>query len=124
MKHDETDSEERREQVALFRHSVIGELIHLPRGKGSGLYETLREKAERDYDIPGTLRRRIAVETMREWLTAYRKGGFEALKPKVRKDDGTTRAIPQQVVDLLVETKEENRQVDLQKQQEEHDAGS
>lgn len=107
------DEEKRREQIALFRYGVIADLIHLPRGKGSGLYDKLRDKADRDWEIPFTLRRRIAVETMREWLTAYRKGGFDALSPKVRRDNGVTRAIPQHVADLLVETKEANRKLSV-----------
>jgi transposase InsO family protein len=103
------DDEKRRELIALFRYGVIADLIHLPRGKGSGLYKKLREKADRDWEIPFTTRRCIAIETMRDWLTAYRKGGFAALAPKVRNDNGMTRAIPQHVADLLVETKEEHR---------------
>lgn len=43
------DDEKRREQIALFRYGVIAELIHLPRGKGSGLYDKLRDKAARDW---------------------------------------------------------------------------
>lgn len=104
-----SDDEKRREQIALFRYGVIADLIHLPRGKGSGLYDKLREKSARDWEIPFTRRRRIAEETMRGWLSAYRKGGFEALRPKVRSDNGLTRAIPRAVADLIVETKETHR---------------
>jgi hypothetical protein len=43
------DDTKRREQIALFRYGVIADLIHLPRGKGGGLYDKLREKSERDY---------------------------------------------------------------------------
>lgn len=107
------DDEKRREHIALFRYGVIADLIHLPRGKGSGLYDQLRDKAARDWEIPFTRRRRIAAETMRDWLTAYRKGGFDALKPKKRKDNGQTRAIPQRVADLLVETKEQERELSV-----------
>jgi transposase InsO family protein len=107
------DDQERREQIALFRYGVIADLIHLPRGKGSGLYDKLREKSDRDWEIPFTLRRRLATETMRDWLTAYRKGGFDTLKPKIRKDNGLTRAIPQRVADLIVETKEAHRELSV-----------
>ncbi len=107
------DDSNRREQIALFRYGVIADLIHLSRGKGSGLYEKLHKKSECDWEIPFTLRRHIAAETMRDWLTAYRKGGFDALKPKTRKDNGATRAIPQHVADLLVETKEAHRDLSV-----------
>jgi transposase InsO family protein len=108
-----SDDETRREQIALFRYGVIADLIHLPLGKGSGLYDKLRDKSGRDWEIPFTRRRRIATETMRDWLTDYRKGGFDALKPKTRSDNGMTRAIPQRVADLLVETKETHRELSV-----------
>jgi transposase InsO family protein len=95
-------------QVALFRYGLIADLIHLPRGKGSRLYAKLREKAALDYTIPGTHRTRVEVETIRDWLGQYRRGGFDALKPKPRSDIGACRSIPQEVVDVLVSLKEEH----------------
>ena len=53
--------------VALFRYGLIADLLHLPVGDRS-LHARLREKAAREYDIPGTLRRRVAAETLRDWL--------------------------------------------------------
>jgi transposase InsO family protein len=49
------------------------------------------------------------VETLRDWLGLYRAGGFDALKPKPRKDIGSARAIPTEVLDLLVSIKDEHR---------------
>ena len=108
MKCDDNDETRLREQIALFRYGLIADLLHLPEGK-NGLYKKLTEKAERDYQIPGTLRTRVAAETMRDWLTLYRKGGFDSLLPKVRRDEGQARAIPQSIADQLVQWKEENR---------------
>ena len=42
----------------------------------------MREKAAREYDIPGSTRRRVAAETLRDWLYAYRRAGFDGLKPR------------------------------------------
>jgi len=108
MNHDENDNARLREQIALFRYGLIADLLHLPEGK-NGLYKKLTEKAERDYEIPGTLRRHVAAETMRDWLGLYRKGGFDALLPKVRRDSGQARAIPQEIADQLLCWKDENR---------------
>lgn len=94
--------------IALFRHSVLGELIHFPLGR-RGLYELIHAKSRVEYEIPGSLRRHIATETIRHWLKVYRKGGFDALIPKTRKDAETSRAIPQEVQDLLVALKDEHR---------------
>ena len=99
---------ERRQQVALFRYGVIADLLHLERGRQRGLYAKLREKAARDWDIPGSHRRKVEAETIRGWLADYRRGGFDALLPKARKDSGSARAIPQEIADRLCETKEQH----------------
>lgn len=96
-----------REQTALFRYSVIADLIHRPPGE-KGLYPLLREKAAKVYDIPGSRRTHVAAETIRDWLAAYRKGGFDALHPQPRRDQGRARAIPQEIADLLCHIKDDN----------------
>jgi len=80
-----------------------------PEAAGQSLHERLRQKAAGSYCIPGTRRTRVAVETLRDWLQAYRSGGFEALRPKPRKDIGHARSIPHDTVDLLVHLKDEHR---------------
>lgn len=98
--------DERRREIALFRYSVIADLVHLePHHRG--LYAMLAKKAEAEYTIPGSLRRHVAPETMRGWLRAYRRGGFDALVPRVRADHGSTRSIPPHVVDLLCHIKDD-----------------
>jgi len=91
--------------VALFRYGLIADLLHLPVGDRT-LHARLREKASREYDIPGTTRRRVAAETLRDWLYAYRRAGFDGLKPRVRADHGHARALPQAVADELCALKE------------------
>lgn len=99
--------DEHRQKVALFRYSVIADLIHLKPGS-KGLYALLEDKAAKDYDIPGTRRRHVAPETIRGWLKAYRKRGFDGLVPKKRKDVGDSHSIPKEVQDLLILLKEDN----------------
>lgn len=98
--------DETREKIALFRYGLIGDLIHRPAGE-KGLYALLAHKAAQSYEIPGTLRTRVATETVRGWLRAYRRGGFEALRPQPRRDQGLSRSIPQEVADLLCSLKED-----------------
>jgi putative transposase len=93
------------EAVAWFRYGLIADLLHLPPGHRR-LQAQLREKAEREYEIPGSVRRRVAAETLRDWLYAYRRGGFDALKPRSRRDTGHVRALPQAVADQLCALKE------------------
>ncbi len=104
--------DERRREIALFRYGVIADLVHLePHHRG--LYALLAKKAELDYTIPGSLRRHVAPETMRGWLRAYRQGGFDALAPRVRADQGSTRSIPMHVVDLLCQMKEDSPELSI-----------
>ena len=98
--------EELRKAVALFRYGLIADVLRLPLGSGE-IRRTLNEKAQRTYVIPGTRRTRVAVETMRDWLSLYRTGGFEALYPKTRADRGQPRRLPPEVAELLVSLKTE-----------------
>ena len=101
-----------RQATALFRYGLIADLIHLPPGS-RGLYARLREKAAADYSIPGSTRARVAPETLRHWLKAWRRGGFDALLPKGRTDQGRSRALPQAVADALLSLKEEQPQLSI-----------
>src|SRR5205814_687563 len=110
MRDDTRAHDKRSEEIALFPYGLISDLIHptdsdAPRK----LYERLRDKASRSYCIPATRRTHVAVETLRDWVKLYQRGGFDALKPKPRKDIGSARAIPQPVIDDLVEMKDQHR---------------
>lgn len=90
-----------REQIALFRYGVIAELVSRP------LAPREKEKllgtiAERTWDVPGSERTHIGRTTVRDWLELYKTHGFEGLKPSPRADAGRSRAIPQEVQDLLL----------------------
>ena len=104
MKDPDTDA---REAVALFRYGLIAELVNLPRGT-PGIGAKLRAKANKSYVIPGTRRTRVAVETLRDWLSLYRQGGFEALAPKPRGDRGRARRLPPDIAEQLVAIKTEH----------------
>jgi transposase len=107
------ETKKRSEEVALFRHGLIADLARMEPGT-KGLYRLLEVKAAADYCIPGSTRTRVAEETLRTWLRLYRRGGFEALKPKPRKDAGDSRALTQEVKDLLVSIKEDNAELSVQ----------
>lgn len=108
----ESDSK-RLEEVALFRHGLVAELVHLEPGS-KDLAEKLREKTRGTHAIPGSTRGYVAVETLRGWLRVYRKGGFEALKPKLRCDAGQSHALPQSVSDVLLQLKEDKPELSVQ----------
>lgn len=101
-----------REQIALFRYGLIADLLHREPGE-KGLYALLHQKAEKTYEIPGTRRSRVAAETIRDWWGAYKQGGFDALLPKPRRDQGRARVIPQELADLLCHLKDDNRELSV-----------
>lgn len=106
----EDERSKRAEEVALFRYGLISDFLHPPGEETCRkLYQRLREKASQSYCIPGSRRTRVAVETLKDWLDAYRGGGFDALRPKPRSDIGHARSIPPEVLDLLVHTKDDHR---------------
>jgi putative transposase len=104
---------DRRHAIALFRYGLIADLVRLQPGS-KGLYALLTQKAAGEYTIPGSSRTRVAEETIRDWLKAYRRGGFEALLPKPRADRGQARSLPPEVVDALLDTKEGNPKLSVQ----------
>jgi transposase InsO family protein len=102
-----------RQAVALFRYGLIADLLHLPPGS-KGLYARIAQKAAGEYTIPGSTRTRVAAETLRDWLKAYRRGGFDALLPKPRADRGQARSLPPEVVDVLLTIKEGHPKLSVQ----------
>ena len=101
-----------RQAIAFFRYGLIADLVHLPVG-APGTGAIMRAKAEQIYTIPGTTRTRVAAETMRHWITDYRRGGFEALYPKPRTDRGKPRRLPPEVAERLIALKTENAALSL-----------
>jgi transposase InsO family protein len=98
--------------VALFRYGLIAEFVSVP-DPGPGLYARLREKAAASYTIPGSRRTRVAVETLRDWIQLYRRGGFEALLPKARADRGRSRALSDAIAEALLAIKEEHPRLSI-----------
>jgi putative transposase len=95
-----------REQIALFRYGVIAELVGrmpAPREKE----KLLCALSDREWDIPGSSRRRIGRTTVRDWIVLYQTHGFEGLKPGLRADAGRSRAIPEEVQELLLQLRAE-----------------
>src|SRR5271165_799041 len=95
------------EKLALFRYGLVAPLVleALPRGE---LTRRAQEMAARHYDIPGSQRISVSVDTLLDWALRYRTGGFEALAPKPRQDRGHSRAPTPQLADLIERLKREN----------------
>lgn len=86
------EKEKKLNAICDFRYSLIAELCnpYLPVGK---LKEMIKEKANREYDIPYSTKRSISEGCIKKWLYLYKKYGKQALLPKERNDCGRSRSI-------------------------------
>jgi putative transposase len=98
--------EDRKEQVALFRYSVISEAVsdrlsHTERGL------VVRALATKPWVTPEGDERFISRTTIDRWVGAYRRDGLSGLEPEPRSDKGHGRANPE----LMAEAVRLRRQV-------------
>lgn len=98
--------EERRTQIALFRYGLIAALLNRPleRGEIGAHFQAI---ATQTHQIPFSTRTHVDEETAWRYLQAYRRGGFEALKPKPRSDGGQSRRIPPEILAKAIALREE-----------------
>jgi transposase InsO family protein len=102
-----TDHEAWRTEVALFRYSLILPLLRHDRQR-DGAKRSLRAAiAATHHTIPHSQRHLVSIPTLRRWEKAYRQGGFEALKPHGRRDQGAPRTISVETLDRAEALKRE-----------------
>ena len=95
------------ERIALFRHGLVARLLPEDLSPKQRAAE-LQRIANQRHTIPGTTRERVAESTVRQWLRDYQQGGFDALIPKPRADIGEPRTLRADLVERLMQIKEEN----------------
>lgn len=96
---------EHHQQLALERFAAVS-FVKQHREGGLPLSHCLKLAAERPWP-----HRRYAASTLEEWYYQYEKGGFEALKPKGRKDHGSVRALTAEVTAALEALRNQNPQL-------------
>ena len=99
--------EDRRQAIALFRHSILGELLARPLRRGE-FKELLRRLAAETYTTPDGREKKVAAKTIEEWYYRHRRQGFEGLLPRPRKDKGTLRALREDLRELVLAMKRED----------------
>jgi len=100
-------NDDKKRDVALFRLAVLGDLVHTELRRGA-LRRALEKKAREHWLLRDGKTRRLAAKTIQSWLYAYKRGGFDALMPRERKDRGSSRAIPLEVQVLILDMKRED----------------
>jgi putative transposase len=100
-------TDEERNQEALFRHAILGDLLsrNLRRGE---LRPALKQLAQQTYQDHRGRTCRVAYKTLEEWYYKYRNGGFAALQPRPRRDRNTSRVLSQELQQLIVDMKRED----------------
>ena len=94
------------EELALFRHALVGDLVvsDLPRG---ALHDELKHRAKRRYRPPGaSASRTYHWKTLQRWLLAAREG-LAALEPTSRRR-GFALALDAAARDLLLDMRREH----------------
>jgi transposase InsO family protein len=94
--------ESKREEIALFRYSLIVPFLSQDEMDPGLKGEMLRRLAAQTHPIPHSKKQTVDKDTIRKWLAAYQKHGFDALKPKTRVDAGQSRVIPAEVWEMAV----------------------
>src|SRR5271156_4366867 len=96
------------EEVAVFRHSIIGELLRreLEHGERSAILRSLSEQRVRP--TGSDLTRCYSVPTLERWLYDLKRGGLAALVPQARSDGGRGRDLDAGLRELLCDIRREH----------------
>lgn len=84
---------DQRQQVALFRYSVIAPLETGTSDPDISNKEFFRQAAKKTYIGPDGKPTTVGASTAAKWHRAYQEGGFHALLPKSRNDEGIPRKL-------------------------------
>jgi putative transposase len=101
------------EEVAVFRHGLIGELAlrQLDHGERAAALRRLSEERVRP---PGSdTTRCYSVPTLERWLYAFKAGGLSALVPRARADRGRGRELEPALRELLCDIRREHPDVSV-----------
>lgn len=96
--------EEQKKQVAVFRFGVISDFVSPARLDWGERTRLLREKSERQWQIPYSNRTHLSQATILSWVRAYEGSArrLEALYPQSRSDRGLGRALEAETALALV----------------------
>jgi len=96
-----------RVDEALFKYAILGPLLceKLRRGK---LRQKLGELSRQTYYDTKGQAHTLSWRTLEDWYYQLKNDGFDGLKRQPRKDRGTCRALPPDLVELVIDLKDED----------------
>jgi putative transposase len=100
------DQEKIRNEIALFKFSLIAPIIN---GTMTGsIKDYLEGVCAKPYQIPGRGLKELSPNTVRRWLLDYRRHGLDGLKRKPRQDKGFFRHLSHEIAQTIREIKSLN----------------
>ena len=100
------DDEERELQIASFRYRVIADAAE----SETDTTAAIEAAAARSFVDPAGREVRFDARTLWRWLSAYRRKGLSALRPRVRKDRGQLRALSAEILRTAAELRRQNEE--------------
>lgn len=99
---------EQKEKIAVFRHSIISDIVNARDLDWGETERLIQEKCARKWDIPCTGRTRLSRSTILSWIKAYRNSNYDlkSLYPRDRRDKGRSRAIDEDTGLALIRLKQ------------------
>ena len=109
----EKDKEmEKRKAIALLRHQIISPVLM---ETGRSQMEYFRNVATKEFEVPGRGPRYFRATTMKGWLNGYKKNGYTALEPKLRRDAGSFRRVSPDILSAIQALREEHMDLSVVK---------
>lgn len=102
---------DQKQKIALFRYSVIAPLETGISDPSISNNEFFRRAAAKTYTDPDGKTVTIGASTIEKWHRAYKKGGFDALFPQSRKDEGVSRKLDQDLQSRILFLMEEHPRI-------------
>jgi transposase InsO family protein len=100
----EQEKQERAEKIGLFRFGIISPVLHAGEESQNHYFKRISEK---EFLVPGVGMKKFSVSTFKSWLYNYRAYGYDTIKPRIRRDKGTSRKISPVFKDLVIKTLKE-----------------
>lgn len=89
-----------QEDVALFRYGLVAPVVNRTHSEESDA-AYFRKVTSSELDVPHQGKKKVKPNTVKAWVSLFRSGGFDALKPKPRCDLGESRVIYTEVEERL-----------------------
>jgi transposase InsO family protein len=102
-------TEDEKKQVALFRYSMISDIVNAKDLQWGEKERLIKVKCGRKWSIPFSEKTRIGRTCILNWIKAYEESNcnIESLYPKNRNDKGQTRALDEDTCLSLVRLRKE-----------------